>query len=1441
MRIFYQNASDKFKELEVFMPFKKIAKTLTLLMLVTCGESGAAAKLNNDQDRDLIDAFTQPCEQLKIEPARFPSQYLDNSLLISCEIARIFNPKQFSYKYAFLLQAHKSKGVGFDIIEENWMYRTLADHYQFDLEKSDDILMRAINGDIYAIYLLSLDKRYNPSFGGKGLDNSSIYAISAVMPPHLAELFFLPTETLQKKYPTDESLLELSSKIIANAYRTDPTFLQNAAKGFMRAINQRSLSNAEFILRMPHELRRNLLNIHELTPIIGQDHLTTIQLLEYSTHEKEVSFFLNAYQGTWWERKESHGYAGLLTLIDYLQSFEKSILGVSSSWSPFRTLEVLQLMSTKMAGVHTKYSQYFEIYDTYNAMTIDIDDFKIWLKKVTEETEIRLNNDRYEKLLAAQILHMRIFKNKYLASDPYFKRFNDFILARPDFIKQAERLLDSPLKRVSYQQHIYSGSAEQSKNIKKELAALAGAADKGCLNLKNRYCKQLWRDLDLTILETKTLKKIRVKKPSVRKSGFDCKWKGSYGLLLKNKFWAGGSTDTFSRWCNADSLAKLVDIQPTETPAVLPQLMTYPSKGTGFALYTNSATWLSDIGQLFTHFLRARENKGAIMLAENSGLGDAGTIGLEQFFTAVQDMDFSEEDKNFSYYKDTRPKAAIAKINASKGNYAKAFFMMDSKLHDLILALKDDSGSSIASIGQRVALASLKHYGEMANIPQHFLQPYVDDLQRRLIASNPYRPDKKIDLTEVKKEFKKENIQINFEDFYLQLGAIEQFISPVGIESILDQYKKSGKSAFANNFGSILALNNADIKRFCKETPYGLASYSDVFSDDSKLNKKLLKVIVAHESFPLRFVRLVAECRLAMLEEMDESKQTEDSGKYLSLLKSEQIQGFKSGAFNVSNPLFFSKIAEAAKISRLTRDFTTAIVTLSVFKHNLAYLSSDFIDKDSDTLRLMQSKIESILVDLSWVIDDKTTFQSSFAPQESERLVKDSVVSLALGFHAPLLTIKTRERLKWARSENEEDLFVAQYEQRKQHFKRGRSQLNKSIDPLSYALSKTALENHNLVLPHNSHGIWNSIHTWLNAEDAVGASLKKSAIINTIYSGNTVFLQVLSTESGKPNLSAGTVPVARAHIDEFKREIVLKKGISTELKREICNEFSEVHAVFTRQVNDEKRHFVYVPSVNLMPIPAELIIGTACGDTNDAILYAGDVLAGFELLEGFDALQPPESFVGVGNPQATSIGFAINIPTQANLRSSNNATIDDLSLLPPLPDAANEVVNISKLFPDSTIFINKNASIESTLKKAEEKNSPALVFATHGLTVNYNNDIKLPSLLSVEDGQLSLFSSLEVNNFDLAGSTVILSACDTASGFTDRQDLYLTGFVESFANAGSDLILATLWPVVSKASQANTEAFFRQWKKTNVFEAANDAKAAIPDNLASLPFVYIYP
>jgi CHAT domain-containing protein len=160
--------------------------------------------------------------------------------------------------------------------------------------------------------------------------------------------------------------------------------------------------------------------------------------------------------------------------------------------------------------------------------------------------------------------------------------------------------------------------------------------------------------------------------------------------------------------------------------------------------------------------------------------------------------------------------------------------------------------------------------------------------------------------------------------------------------------------------------------------------------------------------------------------------------------------------------------------------------------------------------------------------------------------------------------------------------------------------------------------------------------------------------------------------------------------------------------------------------------------------------------------------------------------------------------------SDNKELLENLS---KLPETEEEVLEISKNFIKSNIFVGQNAT-EDNLKKFlgnASNNAQILSFATHAFSdiTNYTREHGLafsPPLSSdsLNDGFLT---SQEIRKLNLNDSIIILSACDTDKPLMITQDSY-SGFIRSFIEAGAKTILYTSWDIDSKSAQVfMTETF----------------------------------
>jgi len=212
------------------------------------------------------------------------------------------------------------------------------------------------------------------------------------------------------------------------------------------------------------------------------------------------------------------------------------------------------------------------------------------------------------------------------------------------------------------------------------------------------------------------------------------------------------------------------------------------------------------------------------------------------------------------------------------------------------------------------------------------------------------------------------------------------------------------------------------------------------------------------------------------------------------------------------------------------------------------------------------------------------------------------------------------------------------------------------------------------------------------------------------------------------------------------------------------------------------------------------------------------------------------SFAGFGDPifspeQFEDVNSTENVKTAANnnsfasravplVRRSAPNTRDksaaDLSLLPPLPDTANEVVAIAaSLGAQSTgnIFLQKNAN-EASIKNMDLSKQGVIVFATHGLVPGDLDGLTQPALAftnpnilnSKEDGLLTMG---EILGLRLSADCVVLSACNTASASESGSEA-MSGLGRAFFYAGARSLLVTHWPVETRSAQLLTTEIFKQ-------------------------------
>ena len=157
----------------------------------------------------------------------------------------------------------------------------------------------------------------------------------------------------------------------------------------------------------------------------------------------------------------------------------------------------------------------------------------------------------------------------------------------------------------------------------------------------------------------------------------------------------------------------------------------------------------------------------------------------------------------------------------------------------------------------------------------------------------------------------------------------------------------------------------------------------------------------------------------------------------------------------------------------------------------------------------------------------------------------------------------------------------------------------------------------------------------------------------------------------------------------------------------------------------------------------------------------------------------------------------------------------DLSVLPRLPDTAEEIRGIARLLhadPTRDVFLGLDAN-EAQLAATSLEAYKVIAFATHGLVPGDLDGLDQPALaLSAPalagvpgDGLVTLEEVLGLN---LDADWVVLSACNTGAGEGAGAEA-VSGLGRAFFYAGARALLVSNWPVHSASARLLTTALFR--------------------------------
>lgn len=171
----------------------------------------------------------------------------------------------------------------------------------------------------------------------------------------------------------------------------------------------------------------------------------------------------------------------------------------------------------------------------------------------------------------------------------------------------------------------------------------------------------------------------------------------------------------------------------------------------------------------------------------------------------------------------------------------------------------------------------------------------------------------------------------------------------------------------------------------------------------------------------------------------------------------------------------------------------------------------------------------------------------------------------------------------------------------------------------------------------------------------------------------------------------------------------------------------------------------------------------------------------------------------------------------------------------PLLGTIEEIEFAKNLF-QGDFFMNKEAT-ESNFKNALSSTYAILHIASHAI-VDDKNPAQSKLVLSPGSTDDGMLYTSEINDLNLESDLVILSACNTGVGqITNGEGI--NSLARSFAHAGSQNILMSLWPISHRSTTSLIKEYYKALIDGNSKRnSLNDAKNAFLNNV---PAAYHHP
>ena len=1411
---------------------------LTTVLIVFVFTSGCFAREVRTQatevNSSLINATQARCELEKQNLLSFPGNYLLASRNAYCELAFFFDPYKYADELALFVTAKSFMGIASaNDVETDFFEPFLSNDILYEdralnsvnLEKFRDYTMR---GDPLAAYMYSAARDYPEMFGLDADDPALFLSKKEIqktfqntnrsLNEKTLQVLFLKKADLISEFKTEANAnISYIKAVFDDAHKIDAGVMETLSSRLINALIDQ-YGGIENPYQAAYEIPQSIV-------------IETLALSHLAGNDGDTDWLAFPLMTRALSAREKGGIGTL--------GFEMAFVDAMPQNADMEMIYIVAEIQSVLAGDENSYPGFSDaLLENIKLLTDQFPDLiAIYLPYQFKDEILKLASDvsHFQKKLAnalvtGSISNLSGIERAFLLSDlrkvaglgiqfDEIEIYETTVIGRANFIDQLLKSNLGPLARADYFLDA-KGLFEKSHTEKLQQLEQAAQTPNICDDRTKLQCRKALADLNYSGVEDDVFGNLIVS-ASDGKFVPTCKLAPAYKNLHQSSMQLGVIEVWFFATCDKQQLAELIFPKETANDTSLFSFLASNAISTGssaFQFFSTNPSMLLNGGGLIADLYQYKFDEQLMPLPivdqSISVLSNASAETFFRSFANKKNQMMTGESAGFTSLPTTE-----ATVLAKFGQYEKALLILLNELERLEKQSLDFVEFGAPNWSRTLtALVRAKHLMRQILLPEKLISELVDEQLERLnpILSNLATSDQDSTVPEVKVTDK--------------VGVMLAFLNNDGTsaEHIPSTFFSNEKPEL-NFIKKALSSQSSNYGDFCLSDD-AIKQFSSLAVDPQSIDL-LLKYSGDHV-ISSNIQRLYSRCLSTWVTEQSLGNRLIDPNKITDDFFASLPSAIDSGQ-NFADPRHISLVVSLSDLSRHSNNPFGIAASLIALKYIYVDLVDHFVERDSAALRSIQSDFERVLV-------NATVFLETYEPKNDHqktttRLISNQLKLLFASTKHTVLATQTRKRLLGG--SGDDDLtdpevlatFEDGFKELLESLQTAQKRVAESNGALDYIKNKALMGNHDFNMTPQPF-LAPAITSYLEAEGA----LSGFNILTLNAGANVITASLLGFAETEMKFSA---EINKRDLANLKKEIQSSNSVSTSTAQKAC----ELFKPFYSQLPDLKSQQLSVlPSVNLFPIPVELILGSYCTESETSYVLVSSLHAALDYRAFISDSAKPTHLVGVGNPVESADSFEIAIFDENSIRGGK---INFQLSLPPLPSASEEIVELTKSFDTSETFLEESASVLGALNSAQVESSSkevAIVIATHGLASDEEYDLYAPSLLSKET-ELELIPSYRVEEFSLPNSVVILSACDTAAGFSDRPDMFFTGLTQSFANSGSKLLIASLWPVKSKASKEFSISFFNDWDKQPLSSAIAKAKTKEQLNPDNLPFVFIVP